>query len=146
MHEQAGNIPSGWAYVLPTEVAVGICLPGRHDHGVFVGEIHCTRRRIIYQQYRSDRRCGAICGQPWGFFDMHGNVWEWTADWYGDTVREHRLILRDRLGLDSCLSGWFLEHGGTACVRPTARTHPRAPAHASASVSVSNSSELGTEG
>ena len=81
--QQSANIPAGWAYVLPTESQWEYASrAGTTTMYSWGNDINATRANYSVSGLSQTRDVGQYAANPWGFFDMHGNVWEWTADWY----------------------------------------------------------------
>ncbi|MEC8043982.1 MAG: SUMF1/EgtB/PvdO family nonheme iron enzyme [Verrucomicrobiota bacterium] len=81
--QQSANIPSGWAYVLPTESQWEYaCRAGTSTMYSWGDSITASNANYASSGLSQTRDVGNYAANPWGFFDMHGNVWEWTADWY----------------------------------------------------------------
>ena len=82
--QQADNLPAGWTYVLPTESQWEYaCRAGTTTRFSWGDSITSTNANY---NYGNDANQTLIVGQyasnPWGFFDMHGNVWELVNDRY----------------------------------------------------------------
>ena len=81
--QQSANIPAGWAYVLPTESQWEYaCRAGTSSAYSWGDTIAGTHANYSVSGLSQTRDVGYYAANPWGFFDMHGNVWEWAADRY----------------------------------------------------------------
>jgi formylglycine-generating enzyme required for sulfatase activity len=94
------NATTGGGWRLPTEAEWEYaCRAG--STGGYAGDVDAMawygdnsgRQRIdsrpMSLQERLDNGCrthpvGAKQPNAWGLYDMHGNVWEWCSDWYGE--------------------------------------------------------------
>lgn len=83
-----GHVPAGYEYRLPTEAEWEYaCRAGSSTEFSTGSELHCEQARFGYS-YHSSSFCGteatapvrSHAPNPWGLFDMHGNVFEWCLD------------------------------------------------------------------
>ena len=91
------TLPSGYRYALPTEAEWEYaCRAGTATPFHFGSTLNGKKANCDGSYPYGTKEQGPNLGQTtmvgnytpntWGLHDMHGNVWEWCADWYGDRL------------------------------------------------------------
>jgi len=79
------RIPRGWEFALPTDAQWEYaCRAGTTTAYSWGNNITPQLANFKDSGLNKTVEVGSYIANPWGFFDLHGNVWEWTADWLGE--------------------------------------------------------------
>ena len=80
---EENNLPAGWKYILPTEAEWEYaCEAGTST--LFSWGDDASESLVNYNKNLGQTSdVGNYAPNFWGFYDMHGNVWEWVSDWFG---------------------------------------------------------------
>ena len=78
------RIPRGWEFSLPTEAEWEYaCRAGTGTNFSWGNKITPSLANYEESNLNKTVEVGSYDPNPWGIFDMHGNVMEWCLDWHG---------------------------------------------------------------
>lgn len=89
LERATGRLPADFAYRLPTEAEFEYAArAGTSTRYSFGDDLDYSKigDYAWYEANSGDKThpVGQKLPNAWGLYDLHGNVWEWCLDWYGD--------------------------------------------------------------